>query len=100
MIQAAIYKSYQALVQSVLELALKDMFSNRQIDTVSDYLSAIDLITNEILCGSYCDILGIDYPLFRKRMIARLNMNPKYTREEIFSAISKYKPVIKESGAA
>jgi hypothetical protein len=100
MIQATTYKSYQALAQSVLELALKDMFSNRQIDDISDYLSAIDLIINERLCGVYCDILGVDYSLFRERVITGLNMNPKYTREEIFSAISRYRPVIKEAGAA
>jgi hypothetical protein len=77
-------------------MAVKDLFSNRQIDAVSDYLSAIDLITNEKLCGLYCDILGIDYIMLRERILARLSMDPGYTHEEIFSAVSKYKPVIKE----
>jgi hypothetical protein len=100
MIQGPIYKSYQALAQSVLEMALRDMFSSRQIDDVSSYLSAIDLIANENLCGCYCDILGVDYAVFRERIIARLNENPRYTREELCDAVSKYKPVIKELGAA
>jgi hypothetical protein len=91
MVQGVIYKSYQVLAQNILEMAIKDMFSCRQIDTISDYLSAIDLITNESLCGLYCDVLGIDYTLFRDRIITRLKMNPKYTHEEIFSVISEYK---------
>jgi hypothetical protein len=100
MTQKPICQSYQALAQSVLEMALKDMFSIRQLDDVSSYLSAIDLIANERLCGCYCDMVGVDYAVFRQRVIARLNENPRYTREELRDAVSKYKPVIKELGAA
>jgi hypothetical protein len=81
-------------------MALKDMFLSRQADAIASYLSAIDLIANERLCGCYCDMLGVDYAVFRERVIARLHTSPRYTREELRDAVSYYKPAVKELGAA
>jgi hypothetical protein len=87
---------YRSLAKAVIEEAIRDLFSMRNTDNIFGYISAIDFIADDYVCGLYCDVAEIDYGTLRGVIMNQLIMRPKYSQEELVVAISRYKPVIQE----
>jgi hypothetical protein len=88
--------NYRTLAKAVITETLRELFSKRNTDTIAAYLSAVDFITDDYICGLFCDVAEIDYETLRKEVMGRLAIDPKFDRQELTAAISQYKPEIRE----